>query len=93
MRKILKSTTALIVSIAFVPYMSFNEAYAQFFNPIKETSAIERFELEEKESYTGVIDKKTEEELNEAGIFDSEIKNFSNETLERLESGRCREIF
>ena len=48
---------------------------------------LQKFIKEEKETNTGLIDKKIENNLNDLGVFDSEIEQFDDETLSLLNCG------
>lgn len=89
MKKQIKKVVAVVLSVFLGIYSNVWNAYGDIYvnnNQVSEGS-LEKFIEEEKETNTGLIDEEVENDLNDLGVFDSEIEQFDDETLRLLNEG------
>lgn len=84
MKKKIVSIIAIFTSATLLNYSTSGIIFAA---ESIESDSYDTFIAEEVNDNTGIIDEDVERDLNYRGVFDSDIRDFDSETVEKLNSG------
>lgn len=84
MKKKIVSIIAVFTSATLINYSTSGIIFAA---ESIESDSYDTFVAEEMHDNTGIIDEDVERDLNYRGVFDSDIRDFDTETVEKLNSG------